>query len=157
MDVGNSNMGACSQKLEEEKPRIVVYTDGASQGNPGAGGAGIVMVCGNLRKELGIALGKVTNNIAELMAIKIALEKIKNRHYPICVYTDSEYTLGVLTGTYKAHKNQQIIQEIRQLMGQFDKLILKKVPGHAGVRENERADFLATQAAKKGQSSETYL
>ena len=133
-------------------PAITVYTDGSSKGNPGSGGVGVVMISGGFRRELSIFLGKVTNNVAELTAIKLALEAIKKRDWPVELYTDSKYAIGVLSGGYKAKKNQELITEIKALMQVFPRLLLIKVEGHTGVAENERADRLACQAADSGKN-----
>lgn len=133
--------------LTHSPHEIVVYTDGSCLGNPGPGGAGIVMIFGKYRKELGCFLGDVTNNIAELMAIKIALEKIKKRNLPVYVYTDSTYAVGVLNRRYKARKNVDLVHSICNLCNEFNSLKILKVSGHSGVEENERADYLASQAA----------
>ena len=53
---------------------VHVWTDGACSGNPGPMGIGIVVVAGDRRKEHGEYLGRGTNNIAELTAIRRGLE-----------------------------------------------------------------------------------
>ena len=47
--------------------KITVYVDGASRGNPGHAGIGIVIIDdkGNLIKEISDYIGETTNNIAE--------------------------------------------------------------------------------------------
>lgn len=136
--------------MDNTDTRIIqIYTDGSSLGNPGPGGAGIVMLSGNLRREFSVALGRVTNNVAELSAIKIALEKIKRYDYTIYLYTDSKYAMGVLNGSYHAHKNQDLIGEIRNMLQKIERVYFRKVEAHSGVCENECADRLATKAAKK--------
>ena len=47
---------------------IYLYTDGASSGNPGPGGYGVVLKCGDLRKELSGGYALTTNNRMELLA-----------------------------------------------------------------------------------------
>lgn len=136
-----------------DEKTIVIYTDGACIGNPGPGGAGIVMISGRFRKELSCFLGNVTNNIAELMAIKLALENIKRRDFPVCLYTDSSYSIGVVTGIYKAHKNQELVRQIRRLLKEFKKVEIFKVSGHVGIVENERAHKLAFLAVKSRDDS----
>jgi ribonuclease HI len=140
-----------------ERSVIIVYTDGASRGNPGPGGAGIILLSGKWRKEISLFLGEVTNNIAELTAIRVALEKIKRRDLPVYLHTDSEYAIGVLNGRYKIRKNQELIAGIKKLMRQFSKIVLVKVTGHAGVAENEKADYLASHAADSGENRETLI
>ena len=61
-------------------------------------------------------LGKSTNNVAELTAILRALENIKNKNLPILVYSDSKYAIGVLSGTMKANKNQDLIAQVKAEM-----------------------------------------
>jgi ribonuclease HI len=130
--------------------RIVhIYTDGASSGNPGPAGIGIVMQCGSRRREISEYIGETTNNIAELVAIQKGLAAVKTRRLPVRVYTDSGYAFGVLTLNWKPKKNKEIIAAIRKIMAAFDDLKLIKVRGHHGVRENERADTLATSAIRQ--------
>ncbi len=47
-------------------------------------------------------------------------------------------------------KNQELVADIKKLMKTFPDLEFIKVKGHAGIKENEVADFLATSAIKKG-------
>jgi ribonuclease HI len=133
------------------RPRGVVniYTDGASSGNPGPSGIGVVLTYGGLRKEISEYIGEATNNIAELTAIQKGLAAVKNRRLPVRVYTDSTYAYGVLALNWKPKKNLDLIAAIRRSMAAFAKLKLVKVPGHKGVAENERADELATTAVRK--------
>ncbi len=58
---------------------VIIYTDGASQGNPGPGGYGVVLLHGNLRKELSGGYGRTTNNRMELMAVIAGLRAFKTK------------------------------------------------------------------------------
>jgi len=129
---------------------IQIYTDGASTGNPGPSGIGVVMCHGRLRKEISEPIGWTTNNVAELKAIQAGLMAVKKRHLPVRLYTDSSYAHGLLTLGWKPKKNQELVAAIRTLMTKFRDLKLIKVRGHAGHEGNERADFLATSAARSG-------
>ena len=80
---------------DNNKNVINLYTDGASSGNPGPSGIGVLLCFGNHEKELSRYIGHATNNVAELEAIKTGLMEIKNREIPVCVYTDSGYALGI--------------------------------------------------------------
>lgn len=131
------------------KDFICIYTDGASSGNPGPSGIGIVLRFGKHEKEISKYIGIATNNIAELEAIRTGLLAIKNTELPVRVFTDSSYAYGVLTLGWKARKNQDIIKSIKNTLLKFNDLKFIKVKGHAGHEENERADFLATSAIKK--------
>ena len=126
---------------------IEIYTDGATSGNPGPSGLGVVLRWGAHHREIHQYIGNATNNIAELMAIKVGLEAVKHpRRMPVKVFTDSQYALGVLTGQYKARSNRELINDIRALMTHFPDLQIIKVKGHAGDPLNERVDELARLA-----------
>lgn len=128
---------------------ITVFTDGASSGNPGPAGIGIYMKYGNKEKKHSESIGNTTNNVAELTAIKRALEMIKRTDIPVRLYTDSGYCRGVLVKGWKARENRDLIYQIKKLIGKFPDIKILKVKGHAGIEENEIADGLAAQAAKQ--------
>lgn len=127
---------------------ICLYTDGASSGNPGPSGIGVLMRYKTHEKKISRSIGLATNNIAELEAIRVGLGEVKNRKLPVRVFTDSSYALGLLAKGWKPQKNQELVAEIRELMTQFADLRFIKVKGHAGHPENECADHLATSAIK---------
>jgi ribonuclease HI len=130
--------------------RIVhIYTDGASSGNPGPAGIGVVLQCGAHRKEISSYIGEATNNVAELLAIQRGLAAVRNPRLSVRVYTDSSYAFGVLALNWKPKKNMDLIRTIRKHMATFDDLKLIKVRGHHGVVENERADELAASAVRQ--------
>jgi len=146
------NKPSAKQNSETDFPDncIKIYTDGASSGNPGPSGIGILFLYGENKKEISEYIGRATNNIAELTAIKRALEELKRKDLPIRIFTDSSYSIGLLTKNWKPKTNQTLIYKIRTLMNKFCDLAFIKVKGHSGVKENEVADFLATSAIKKG-------
>lgn len=125
---------------------IQVWTDGACSGNPGPAGLGVVIIDGKHRKELSEYLGEGTNNIAELMAILRGLESIEDKQRSVVVYSDSSYSIDILTKAWKAKKNVELISELRAMCRQFADLRFVKVAGHAGVPLNERCDQLARDA-----------
>ena len=125
---------------------VCVYTDGACSGNPGPAGIGIVLRYKDQTKEISRYIGQGTNNIAELQAIKVGLEAVRNRSLPVIVFTDSNYAFGLLSQGWKARLNTALVEEIRKLSTGFKQLRFVKVKGHAGHPENERADKLAVQA-----------
>lgn len=128
---------------------ICIYTDGASAGNPGPSGIGIVLRFGKHEKEISKYIGIATNNIAELEAIRTGLLQLKNTELPVRIFTDSSYALGVLSLGWKARKNKDIVRSIKKAISNFKDIKLIKVKGHVGIEDNERADFLATSAIKK--------
>ncbi len=133
----------------EYKDCICIYTDGASSGNPGPSGIGIVLRFGKHKKEMSKYIGIATNNIAELEAIRTGLLAIKDTELPVRIFTDSRYAYGVLTLGWKARKNQNLIKSIKNILLKFKDREMIKIKGHAGHEENERADYLATSAIKK--------
>ncbi|MCK5100459.1 MAG: hypothetical protein KAR45_20285, partial [Desulfobacteraceae bacterium] len=136
------------KQINTEKNVINIFTDGASSGNPGPSGIGVYMIYNEREKEISEFIGNATNNIAELTAIKRALEELKKFDIPVCIYTDSNYSLGVLTKNWKAQANKELIAATKKLLIKFKKIEIIKVKGHAGIRENEIADRLATSAIK---------
>ena len=102
------------------------------------------------QQEISEFIGNATNNIAELKAIEAGLSALKSRDIPVRLFTDSKYALGLLTLNWKPKKNRQLVESIKKKMRGFKDLKLFKVKGHSGHPENERADYLATSAIKKG-------
>jgi len=131
-----------------DKEGILIFTDGASSGNPGPAGIGVVMRFGKYQKEISEYIGLATNNIAELKAIQAGLQAVKKTDLPVLIFTDSRYAYGVLTLGWKAKANREMVQSIKKKMKKFKNLKIVKIKGHAGDEGNERADFLATSAIK---------
>jgi len=127
---------------------VCIFTDGASSGNPGPSGVGVLLKYGKHEKEISKYIGIATNNIAELEAIKTGLLELKKTDMPVRIFTDSSYAYGLLALGWKARANQKLVKAIRETISKFKDLKLIKVKGHAGHAENERADFLATSAIK---------
>lgn len=131
---------------------IVIYTDGASSGNPGPAGLGVLMLFKEHRREIQRFLGKATNNHAELEAVLVALRAVKKPTLPVAIHTDSEYVIGVLTKGHKVKANTELVAAIQTEMTRFPNLSFIKVPAHAGVAGNERADRLARDAIRTGKA-----
>jgi ribonuclease HI len=133
---------------------IEVYIDGSSKGNPGPGGAGIVIRDKAIQDTLGIhgiPLGYVTNNQAEFLALKHALAELKTRglsREPISILTDSQLVVGIFFQNWKAKANLELVVEIRDLVKDFPQLTFAYVRGHNGNPGNELADSLAQEAAE---------
>ena len=129
-----------------DKDAVHIYTDGASSGNPGPSGIGIVMEYKGQEREISKFIGHTTNNVAELEAIRTGLLELKKRNLPVVIYTDSSYAHGVLSLGWKTRKNRELVDAIRKRLGTLKEVKLVKVRGHAGHRQNERADQLARTA-----------
>jgi len=135
--------------LRDEPPpeSILAYTDGASSGNPGPSGIGIVLRFGSHEKEISKHIGITTNNVAELTAIQAALKAITATEIPVRLYTDSQYCYGLLSLGWKPKRNEKLVATVRGMMKRFKDLRILKIKGHAGIDDNERADRLARKAA----------
>ena len=138
------------------KNKISIYTDGAASGNPGPGGLGVVMIFGNLRKEISEGYRLTTNNRMELMAVIRGLEAIRWDQAEVIVFTDSKYVSeainqGWLFGwekkNFKNKKNPDLWKLLLPLYRKH-KVEFRWVKGHAGNIENNRCDELAVAACK---------
>jgi len=72
---------------------VIIYTDGASRGNPGPGGYGTVLKYGEFRKELSEGFRKTTNNRMELLAVIKGLEALTRDGLDVTIYSDSKYVV----------------------------------------------------------------
>jgi ribonuclease HI len=132
---------------------VVCYTDGACRGNPGPAGAGaLVVLPGGRRGQGSLDLGEATNNIAELMAIDLALSLLDEVElplaHPVALLSDSAYANGVLCRGWKAKKNRELIVGLREKLGRRPGLTVYWVAGHAGIEGNECADALANEGVE---------
>jgi ribonuclease HI len=126
---------------------ILAYTDGASRGNPGESGVGII-----LKDELGNVIasqygyiGKATNNIAEYTALAACLKLVQSTECSqLVVHSDSELMVRQLNGQYKVKdaqlkKHFQHIQKI--LLASPFQFKIRHVPRE----KNREADALANR------------
>ena len=134
---------------------IELYTDGASRGNPGPGGYGVVLRSGGHYKELSAGYRKTTNNRMELLAVITGLEALKKPGYDVIIYTDSKYVVdavekrwvfGWLSKGFAGKKNKDLWLRFLQHY-KLHKIRFQWVKGHAGHPENERCDRLAVEAS----------
>jgi ribonuclease HI len=139
--------------LRPDRVAVQVWTDGATSGNPGPSGIGVVIRHRGALRTHAAYLGHATNNIAELTAILEGLRMVEDPTQPVDVLSDSQYALGLLGLGWTAKKNQDLVAELRETLARFQDVRLLKVPGHAGVPDNELADELAREAVKSGQQS----
>ena len=72
---------------------IEIFTDGSSRGNPGPGGYGVILRCGEHYKELSGGFVETTNNRMELMAVIVGLEAVRRPNAEIILYSDSRYVV----------------------------------------------------------------
>lgn len=133
---------------------IFLFTDGAASGNPGPGGYGVVLKCGDLRREISGGFARTTNNRMELMAVIVGLEAIKWEKAEVEVWSDSTYVVKAITEgwlegwvakNWKKVKNPDLWQRFLPLY-RAHHVTFHWLKGHAGHPENERCDRLAVAA-----------
>ncbi len=135
---------------------VNLYTDGACRGNPGPGGWGVLLRCGETEKELWGGETATTNNRMELQAVIEGLTAL-TRPSSVTIVTDSQYVKngmmqwihnwkrnGWKTAARKPVKNADLWQQLDALV-QKHEVRWEWVRGHSGHPENERADELANQ------------
>lgn len=134
---------------------VTIYTDGASTGNPGPGGYGVVLKKGNRRKELSKGYRLTTNNRMELLAVIVGLEALLKPNLNVTVYSDSKYVVdsiekkwvfGWAKKNFEKKKNPDLWRRFLKIYPKHN-VKMVWVKGHAGIPENERCDQLATTAA----------
>jgi len=127
---------------------IVVYTDGASQGNPGPSGAGIFIQNGGETFTRSVPLPDMSNHEAEFHAVRHALWMCK-KHFPgeiLSFRSDSKIVVESIEKRYS--RNQifiPILNEILKLMESFPYVFFKWIPNE----KNHHADRLAREAIRK--------
>ena len=141
---------------------IIIYTDGASRGNPGKAAIGVVF-CNEKEQEIkkfGEYLGdNLTNNDAEYMAVIFAFKKFKAvfgkkiaEVSEIEIRSDSELLVNQMNGKYKIEneKIQKFFIEIWNLKVDFKGVKFKAIPRE----KNREADRLANEGLDGESSSQ---
>ncbi|HEU4895809.1 MAG TPA: ribonuclease H [Acidimicrobiia bacterium] len=138
-------------------PQTGVFTDGSSEGNPGPGGWGAVLVVDGqvVAQDYG-SEPHTTNNRMELTAMIAGLEMVPP-DTPTDVYTDSELVVNILTkwapgwrerGWKKKSPgpiaNLELVQRAFELAESKPHANIRWIKAHIGNRWNEYADSLAT-------------
>ncbi len=125
--------------------KAVIYSDGASFGNPGKAGIGGVVSMGDETVEFSWSIGVATNNVAEYSALIEALKKaLEMGASEAEVFMDSELVVKQINGQYKVkHENiKPLFKKASSLLSSFKKFSVRHIPRE----KNKRADALS----KKG-------
>jgi ribonuclease HI len=149
------------ESMTNSLKQVTIYTDGACLGNPGPGGYGVVLLYGEVRKELSGGYRHTTNNRMEMMAAIVGLESLKEP-CTVTLYSDSQYVVNAITkgwakkwraNNWQRNKTEKAVNPDlwEQLLTLCDrhKVTFCWVRGHAGNVENECCDQLAVAAAKQ--------
>lgn len=126
---------------------VVVYTDGACSGNPGAGAWAyrVEWPDGSVEEGAGAEL-MTTNNREELKAVREGLLAVRRRigddpDWRIVARTDSLGVINWLGRTWKRKANLDLYPSIDPLVD--GRVRFEHVRGHSGEVGNERVDSLA--------------
>jgi len=141
--------------VAKDVDRIIIYTDGACDPNPGFGGWGVVLLHKGKYKELSGGEPNTTNNRMEMMAAIKGLEALK-RPCTVTVHTDSQYLKNGITSWLPAWKRKNWKRKTGPLKNvdlwqRLDALVQEHevdwrwVRGHAGDVLNERCDQIACE------------
>ena len=130
-----------------ELDRIYVHIDGASRGNPGEAGIGVVIKDGkgNIIRMYNEYIGIKTNNEAEYTALKKGLELALDycrKH--ATVLSDSELIVKQRKSQYRTRKKhlKSLAKQVESLEDMFEIVEYQNVPRE----QNREADKLANQA-----------
>ena len=130
--------------------RLTIFSDGASKGNPGDAGIGVVISDenGTVLREIGQYIGKATNNAAEYAALIRGLqEAARLGATEVEIATDSELLARQIAGVYrvKSANLKPYYEQAIALVRSFRQVSISHV-----MREfNTRADELANEGIKK--------
>ncbi len=132
---------ATAQKIT----RAEAWVDGASRGNPGEAGFGLLFRLGESSEEIRGFLGHATNNVAEYAGLLAALTRANRENLEqLTVYSDSQLLVRQVQGRYKVKAPHLVpfflkAMKLRQKIARFEIL-------HVRREENQAADRLANQA-----------
>ena len=127
--------------------RATIAVDGASKGNPGPAGIGVVIYdeTGKVLKEISEYIGDATNNIAEYTALIRGLSEALDMGVShVAINTDSELMARQVGGRYRV-KNEGLLplfESVLDLMGKFKTASVN----HVTRDKNKQADKLASKA-----------
>ncbi|MDD2703093.1 MAG: ribonuclease HI family protein [Candidatus Omnitrophica bacterium] len=127
---------------------LTVYIDGASKGNPGPSGIGVV-ICrgGEPVQNISRYIGHATNNVAEYTALICGLMECRSmKADSVALRTDSQLLARQINGAYKVRHPGilELYMQCRQLIAGFKKFSIQHIPRE----ENLGADKLANEAVK---------
>ncbi|MBK8550524.1 MAG: ribonuclease HI family protein [Ignavibacteria bacterium] len=130
--------------------KIIVYTDGASRGNPGSAAIGIVIKdeSGKEIQTYKKFIGKSTNNVAEYSALIQGAKLIKElaeTFDEIDFFCDSELVVKQIKGVYKI-KHKDMIKLSLDFWNEIKSMNKKFSITHIPREENKTADRLANEA-----------
>lgn len=145
----------------DDSQSVVLYTDGACSGNPGAGGYAAILSYKGKEKVITGGQEMTTNNRMELMAVIVGLESVKE-NVPVKVYSDSAYVVNAFNqnwidswqkNNWKTSGKSEVLNKDLwiKLLSETKRLNVEfvKVKGHSDNEYNNRCDELAREEIAK--------
>ncbi len=124
---------------------LQAFTDGASRGNPGEAGIGILVTDGTSGTVLSLSgyIGRCTNNVAEYTAMETLLERAGSLDCArLVIHSDSELMVRQINGQYKV-KDRGLKPHHAKVMQLMKSLPYPCSVIHIPREENREADRLA--------------
>lgn len=127
--------------------KAVLYTDGASRGNPGPAAIGAVIKDGHgkVLARISKRIGRTTNNQAEYQAVIAALEEaVRLGAAGVEIKSDSELVVKQISGRYRVKHPalKPLYRQVKELQSSFQNCIVASIPR----RQNREADRLCNDA-----------
>ena len=132
--------------LSVPKKRLTIYIDGASRGNPGPAGVGVIIYDEKKKivDEICEYIGRTTNNVAEYRALLRALSQARSLGAEtLTIYSDCELLVRQMAGEYRVKDKtlRNFYQGARANLKNFRKVNIKYI----ARKKNKRADRLANK------------
>jgi ribonuclease HI len=137
-----------------DRVRLLIYTDGAARGNPGPAGAGAILRdagSGDVVAEIAQPLGRATNNVAEWVAVQLALEEARRLGAThVDMRMDSQLVARQIAGIYRVkHPDLQPIHaRVMELLRGFEGYSVGHVPRELN-RDADRLSNVAIDGARR--------
>lgn len=155
-----SNSSSASAVLLDAD-KVVMFTDGSTNPQTGAGGYGVILKQKGRVKELSGGFRQTTNNRMEIYACIAGLRQLKNKS-DVVIFSDSQYVVnsmskgwaikwqkrGWMRNKKDRAENADLWEQLLSLCDQHS-VEFRWVKGHNSTKENERCDRLAVQASRK--------
>lgn len=146
LNLWDNSESVIPEKTKVSREPVKLFVDGASRGNPGAAGAGIVIFLGGalLHKD-GFYLGRGTNNEAEYWALLLGVQKVIDLgllEHRLFIFSDSQLLVRQITGDYRV-KNpglKRLFLQVKDVLSGFDYTIV-----HILREYNKEADAMANR------------
>jgi ribonuclease HI len=161
LDRGSNTSNA--QNTTTMSRKFKIFCDGGSRGNPGPSAGGFIILdndTDNILMDEGIYLGVTSNNQAEYLALKAALEAARRTGgRELHIYLDSMLVVNQMKGIFKV-KNRDlwpVHEAIKELLGSFKRVEFTHIPREqntqADAAVNRVLDARQAELDNPGQSS----